>query len=81
MPLEDSTPLSALRKGQTGRILSIKAADAELLRHLDELGLTPGAKIEVRDYSPFDHNLTIKVDKQVHVLGLNITSRIFIEEQ
>lgn len=80
MPLDDSTPLSALRKGQTGKILSIKAADAELLRHLDELGLTPGTHIEVKDYSPFDHNLTIKADKQAHVLGLNITSRIFIEE-
>src|SRR5574339_491759 len=41
MPLDESTPLSALRKNQTGKVLSIKGADADLLRHLDELGLTP----------------------------------------
>jgi DtxR family Mn-dependent transcriptional regulator len=81
MPLDTSTPLSALRKNQTGKILCIKGADADLLRHLDELGLTPNAMIEVTDYSPFDHNITIKVNKKTIVLGLNITSKIFIEER
>lgn len=80
MPLDESTPLSALRKNQAGTILCIKAADADLLRHLNELGLTPNTFIEVIDYSPFDHNLTIKVDNKTHVLGLNITSKIYIEE-
>ncbi len=81
MPLDESTPLSALRKDQSGTILCIKAADANLLRNLDELGLTPNTSIEVVDYSPFDHNLTIKVGKKTHVLGLNVTSKIFVEEK
>jgi DtxR family Mn-dependent transcriptional regulator len=80
MPLEESTPLSALRKNQTGKILSIKGAEADLLRHLDEIGLIPGAVLEVTEYSPFDHNLTIRVEKKSHVLGLNITNKIFLEE-
>lgn len=80
MPLEDSTPLSALRPAQTGRIQCVKAADNELLRHLDSLGITPGAQIEVKEYSPYDHNLTIKVGRKTSVLGLNITSRIFVEQ-
>jgi DtxR family Mn-dependent transcriptional regulator len=80
MPLDKSTPLSALRKNQKGTILCIKAADADLLRHLDELGLTPGTTIEVTDDSPFDHNLTIKVDGRTCVLGLSVTSKVFIEE-
>jgi len=80
MPIEDSTPLSALRPNQTATIQRVKAADPELLRHLDELGLVPGARIEIRDYSPYDHNLTIKVGRKTTVLGLNITSKIFIEE-
>lgn len=81
MPLDESTPLSALRKDQSGKILCIKGADANLLRYLNELGLTPNTSIEVVDYSVFDHNLTIKVDKKTSVLGLNITSKIFIEER
>jgi DtxR family Mn-dependent transcriptional regulator len=80
MPLDDSIPLSALRKNQSGKILCIKGADADLLRHLDELGLTPNTTIEVLEYSPFDHNLTIKAQKKSHVLGLSITNKIFIKE-
>jgi len=80
MPFHDSTPLSALRPGQTATVKRVKAPDPELLRHLEELGLVPGAQIEVKDYSPFDHNLTIKVGRKTTVLGLNITGKIFIEE-
>ncbi|NWF62803.1 MAG: metal-dependent transcriptional regulator [Chloroflexi bacterium] len=79
MPADKSTSLSALRKKQAGRILCVKSADADLLRHLNEIGLTPNTMIEVIDYSPFDHNLTIKVEKKTYVLGLSITSKIFLE--
>lgn len=80
MPVDESTPLSALRPGQTAVIQRVKASDPKLLRHLEELCLIPGSQIEVMDYSSFDHNLTIKAGKKVTVLGLNITSKIFIEE-
>ena len=81
MPLEDSTPLSALRPNQSGTIQCIKAADTELLRYLDSLGLVPGTQIEVKGYSPYDHNLTVKVGRKATVLGLNITSRVFVQEK
>jgi len=80
MPLEDSTPLSALRPAQKGIVQCVKAADTELLRYLESLGLIPGAQIDVKDYSQFDHNLTVKIGRKTAVLGLNITSKIFIEE-
>jgi DtxR family transcriptional regulator, Mn-dependent transcriptional regulator len=80
MPLDESTPLSALRPGQTGTIQRVKASDKNMLRYLEERGLVPGAQIEIKDYSPFDHNLTIKVGRKSIVLGLNITSKIFVEE-
>jgi DtxR family Mn-dependent transcriptional regulator len=80
MPLDRSTPLSALRPRQTGTVQSVKFPETDLLRHLEGLGLVPGAQIEVLEYSPFDHNLTIKVGRKSSVLGPNITSRILIEE-
>ncbi len=80
MPLDNSAPLSTLRPNQTGTVQYVKAADTELLRHLDSLGLIPGTEIEVKEYSPFDHNLTVKVGRKSFVLGLNITSKVFIEE-
>lgn len=80
MPLDNTTPLSALRPTQIGTVQCVKAADTEMLRHLESLGLIPGAQIEVKEYSPFDHNLTVKIGRKTTVLGLNITSKIFIEE-
>lgn len=80
MPIEESIPLSALRPSQKGTVQCIKAPNKELLRHLDGLGLVPGTEIEVKNYSPFDHNLTLKVGKKMFVLGLNITGKIFVVE-
>src|SRR5918996_587068 len=73
MPFDDSTPLSALRPNQSGIIKSVKAADTKLLRYLNKQGLLPGVRVQVQDYSPFDHNLTIKVKHMTMVLGLPIT--------
>ena len=81
MPFDESTPLSALHPHQKATIKRVKASDAKLLRHLEHLGLVPGVQIEVSDYSPFDHNLTVKVGRKTFVLGLSITSKIFIEEK
>jgi DtxR family transcriptional regulator, Mn-dependent transcriptional regulator len=80
MPHDESTPLSALRAGHVATIQRVIASDKNLLRHLEELGLTLGAQIEVREYSPFDHNLTIKVGRKSFVLGLSVTNKIFVEE-
>jgi DtxR family Mn-dependent transcriptional regulator len=80
MPVDESTPLSALRPGQGGIVQCVKAADTALLRHLESLGLVPDAEIKVREYSPFDHNLTVKIGRKTTVLGLRITNKIFVEE-
>jgi DtxR family Mn-dependent transcriptional regulator len=80
MPFDDSTPLSSLRPKQAATIQRVKASDTELLRYLEGLGLIPGVRVEVMDYSPFDHNLTLKVGRKSFVLGLNITTKIYVVE-
>lgn len=80
MPFDDTTPLSALRAGQNATVKRVKASDKELLRYLEELGLVPGVQLEVKDYSPFDHNLTVKVGRKSFVLGLSITGKVFVQE-
>lgn len=79
MPTDDSIPLSALRPFAKGAVQCVKG-DGDLLRHLESLGLVPGATIEVKDYSVFDHNLTMLVGKKTCVLGLNITNKVFVKE-
>src|SRR5215211_7484439 len=76
MPADDSIPLSALRPYQSGIIQSVKATDTHFLRYLGQRGLLPGVRVEVKGYSPFDHNLTITARHNTTVLGLAITSKI-----
>ena len=79
MPRDDSTPLSSLRPKQEAVIQWVRSEDANLLRHLESLGIVPGVRIEAREYSAFDHNLTIKIGTKLPVLGLDVTSKIFVE--
>jgi DtxR family transcriptional regulator, Mn-dependent transcriptional regulator len=79
MPPNASGPLSSLRPLQKATIRSIKAPDSELLRHLKSLGLLPGVEIELIDYSPLDHNSTVKVGDRTAVLGPAVTARILVE--
>ncbi|MBI5935631.1 MAG: metal-dependent transcriptional regulator [Chloroflexi bacterium] len=79
MPADESTPLASLRPNQAASIQRVDAQDPDLLRYLESLGLTPGVEIEVTAYSEFDHNLTVKVGRKSNVLGLSITSKIFVE--
>ncbi len=80
MPSDDSTPLSALRPHQSGLIQSIKSPDTNLLRYLQDLGLLPGVRVEVQNYSSFDENLTIRARHKTIVLGLAVTSKIYIKK-
>jgi len=80
MPADKSAPLSSLRPNQIAIIQRVNAQDANLLRHLNELGLVPNAQVEVTAYSSFDNNLTIKVGRKSRVLGMNVTTKIFVIE-
>src|SRR5512138_2242351 len=51
MPHDDSTPLSALRPKQSATIKRVIASDVELLRYLEGLGLIPGRRVDVTNYS------------------------------
>lgn len=80
MPHDDLAPLSALRPPQQAIIRRVIGEEPTFLRHLEELGLMPGAHIEVIFHSPFDNNLGVSVeDHPVFVVGLVITSKIFVE--
>jgi DtxR family transcriptional regulator, Mn-dependent transcriptional regulator len=82
MPTDAAVPLSALRPPQKAVILRVRADDSALLRHLEGLGLVPGADVEALEYSPFDQNLTLtagSTDRPTCVIGYAISSQIFVE--
>ena len=79
MPDDDSTPLSSIRPPQSVTIIRVNASDPALLRHLDKLGLIPGAQLKISAHSIFDGNLTIKLVEHEFVVGPEITNNIFVE--
>jgi DtxR family Mn-dependent transcriptional regulator len=80
MPNDEALPLSSLRPTQQAIVLRVNDEDSALLRHLEELGLVPGRKLTITAHSPFDNNLTVKVGENTSVIGLKITSKIFVKE-
>lgn len=83
MPAEVSTQLSTLKPQQSARVVRVSATNSALLRYLGELGLVPGAAVDVLTVSPLDGNITLIIDgiaDSPHVLGSAITDEIFVEE-
>ena len=81
MPSDGSIPLASLEKSQLAIIRRVDAQDLDLLRHLEELHLIPGARIDVLRVSPFDQIMQLRVNdaKEELVLGPAITNRVFVE--
>ena len=81
MPSQATTRLSDLRPGQQAIVKRVRDTDPELLRYLSDCGIMPEMCIEVTGYSPFDDNLSIRIQDQldVIVLGIRVTRQIFVE--
>lgn len=82
MPTEAELPLSTLRPPLKAEILRVRSDDPALLRHIESLGLVPGAEVEAVSYSPFDQNVSLRVGKNPDpiTVGIAITKNIFIEK-
>lgn len=75
---QDAQPLSALRTGQEGEVVYIGREDAELLRHLEQLGLCPNACIAVEEVAPFEGPIKVRVDGVPQVVGHTVASTVFV---
>jgi DtxR family transcriptional regulator, Mn-dependent transcriptional regulator len=69
-------PLSKVEPGTTATFTRVSDSDPEMLRYLDELGIHPGAEIEVIGRQPFGGPLLVEVDKREHALGEELVRRM-----
>ncbi len=81
MPSDDSVPLSGLQQDQEAVICRVHAQDTGLLRYLENLGLVPGASLNIIHVSPYDHVMRVQIKgrQESVTLGPTITSRVFVE--
>lgn len=71
-------PLAELLVGQSAVVSEVDDEDAAFLRYLGELGLVPGAEVEILATAPFDGPVTLRVAGQVPVVGTEVTRRVWV---
>jgi len=74
-------PLNEIRPGQRATIQRVRDTNPDMLRYLNDMGLTPGSRITALEVSPFDENLRLQIEGQaeVVVLGPKVTSQVFVD--
>jgi DtxR family Mn-dependent transcriptional regulator len=78
LPIGADARLSDLAVGAAGRIDRVTDQHPERLRYLADLGLVPGAALEVVASAPFDGPITIRIGDATHPLDRRIARQIFI---
>jgi DtxR family Mn-dependent transcriptional regulator len=78
LPRGADVRLSDMAVGASGRIERVTDQHPERLRYLADLGLVPGAALEVVASAPFDGPITIRVSDAIHPLDRRIARQIFI---
>ena len=71
--------LASLDAGASGVLARVSDSHPEMLRYLAELGIAPGARLEVLERQPFDGPLFVRVGDDVHVLGAELARTISVE--
>jgi DtxR family Mn-dependent transcriptional regulator len=77
---EMSQPLNELNVGARSTVMKITEETPDLLHYLKELGLVPGASIEVIEKAPFDGPITIRVGTVNHALSRATASIIQVKK-
>ena len=70
--------LTDLLPGHSATIAEVSDHDSAMLRYLGELGLYPGARIEVLAVAPFGGPLTVRLGQQEHMLGREVASFVSV---
>ncbi|UII26311.1 metal-dependent transcriptional regulator [Fulvivirga maritima] len=74
-------PLSAVKNGAEGIVVSVKDASASFLQYVDKMGIYIGAKMRVVEKIEFDGSLEILIDnKRTVFISKEVSENIWITE-
>lgn len=81
-PQSTSISLERLEENQSAIIRRVKISQPDLLRHLSEHGIMPGARITIQKRNPFDETLQLSIGKEItpYALGKELSKTIFVEK-
>ena len=79
MMVMNTRPLSDVSPGELAQVARIPADNnSEMLRHLAELGLTPGTLVRVTAVAPFDGPFSIEINGQNKVIGFTVAQAVLV---
>jgi DtxR family Mn-dependent transcriptional regulator len=73
-----SQPLSTVVPGQQVIIQRVSDEHPDLLRYLAELGLIPGALVQVEAVAPFGGVYTVRIGAQTHAIGDMVAQAVLV---
>ena len=73
-----SQPLSTVLPGQQVIVQRVSDENPDLLRYLTELGLIPGALVQMEAVAPYGGVYTVRTGTQTHAIGDMVTQAIFV---
>lgn len=76
--VSSSQPLSTVAPGQSVIVQRVSDEQPELLRYLTELGLVPGALVQVEAVAPFGGVYTVRIGQQSHAIGETVTQAVLV---
>ncbi|HEY3258049.1 MAG TPA: metal-dependent transcriptional regulator [Gemmatimonadaceae bacterium] len=71
-------PLADLGAGLGVRVVRVKDEDAEMLRYLAELQITPGAELLIVSKAPFDGPITVRIGMTLHSIGPALAAQVMV---
>src|SRR5437588_10334283 len=71
-------PLSTVSPGQLVIVQRVSDDDPDLLRYLAELGLIPGALVQVEAVAPYGGVYTVRIGGQTHAVGDTVTQAVLV---
>jgi DtxR family transcriptional regulator, Mn-dependent transcriptional regulator len=71
--------LESLEPGVTGMFARVSDSDPDMLRYLADLGIAPGAELEVVERQPFGGPLFVRFGDEVHPLGGDLARAIRVQ--
>jgi DtxR family Mn-dependent transcriptional regulator len=78
---EETEPLSILKKGESAKVVQITNEEQEVLRHLANSGIVPGATVKVLKGFSFNKLLLVKVGEKDCELTSSLASAIQVRRE
>jgi DtxR family Mn-dependent transcriptional regulator len=78
LPCQASQPLTELSIGARASVVRVGTQDAARLRYIAELGMVPGAQIEIMAIAPFEGPISVRTPKTVQAFDRRLANTIHV---